>query len=379
MMIVGIPKEIKIGETRVAITPEGVETFVQQGHKVLIEASAGDKSHFSDSDYEATGGIIVKKEKLFSEAELILKIKQPYAEEMSYFREDQTLFAYLHLDENAPHEYTEELLKLGICAIAYEWVEKEDGTHPLLIPMSRITGNLVVQMGLNLLTAPNGGKGIFVGGIEELSPARVTIIGGGIIGCSAANYALRLGARVTIIDKHPWDLPERLKRYVPAHLVDLVDGVESDESNIRGILPQTDLLINCAGRRQDFKEPHLITRDMLKLMEEGSVLIDATACDNDMVETSRSTSHLEPTFVVDGIVHYCVDNVPAAVPSTSTLALTSKTLPYALEIANKGFWRAVSENEELAKGVMFVKDKIVSSLIAELRGFEYHPLHSVKG
>ena len=285
-MIVGIPKEIKIGETRVAMTPKGVEIFVQQGHKVLIEAGAGDKSHFSDSDYEASGGIIMEKGKLFSEAELILKIKQPYAEEMPYFREAQTLFAYLHLDENAPREYTEKLLNLGICAIAYEWVEKEDGTHPLLTPMSRITGNLVVQMGLNLLTAPNGGKGIFVGGFEELDPVRVTIIGGGIIGCNAANYALRLGARVTIIDKHPRDLPERLKRYVPAHLVDLVNGVESDESNIRGILPQTDLLINSAVRRPDFKEPHLITRDMLKLMEEGSVLIDATACDHDMVETS---------------------------------------------------------------------------------------------
>lgn len=281
-MIVGIPKEIKIGETRVAITPEELKEFVQQGHKVLIESGAGGRSSFSDSDYEATGGIIVGKEKLISDAELILKIKQPYAEEMHYFREDQTLFTYLHLNENAPREYTEELLKLGIYAIAYEWVEKEDGTHPLLIPMSEITGNLVAQIGLELLTYPNGEKGIFAGGIEGLGPARVTIIGGGIIGCNATNYALRVGTKVTIVDKHPWDLPERLKRYVPAHLVELVDGVESDKSNIRRILPQTDLLINCAVRRPDFKEPHLITRDMLKLMGKGSVLIDATACDHDM-------------------------------------------------------------------------------------------------
>jgi len=378
-VIVGIPKEIKVGETRVAITTEGLKEFVQQGHKVLIESGSGVKSGFSNSDYEATGGIIVGKEKLFSDAELILKIKQPYPEEMHYFREDQTLFTYLHLDENAPREYTEELLKLGIYAIAYEWVEKEDGTHPLLIPMSEITGNLVVQIGLNLLTSPCGGKGIFAGGIDGVGPARVTIIGGGIIGCNAANYALRVGAKVTIIDKHPWDLPERLKRYVPAHLVELVNGVESEQSNIKRLLPQTDLLINCAVRRPDFKEPHLITRNMLKLMEKDSVLIDATACDNDMVETSKATSHLEPTFVVDGIIHYCVSNVPAAVPITSTAALTSKTLPYALEIANKGFWIAVSENEELAKGVMFVKNKIVSKLIADLRGFDYYPLHTVKG
>lgn len=378
-MIIGIPKEIKIGETRVAITPEELKEFVKQGHKVLIESVAGEKSGFSDTDYEATGGIIVGKEELFSDAELILKIKQPYAEEMPYFREDQTLFTYLHLDGNAPREYTEELLKLGICAIAYEWVEKEDGTHPLLIPMSEITGNLVAQIGLELLTYPNGEKGIFAGGIEGLDPARVTIIGGGIIGCNAANYALRVGTKVTIVDKHPWDLSERLKRYVPAHLVEVVDGVESDESNIRSLLPQTDLLINCAVRRPDFKEPHLITREMLKLMEKGSILIDATASDHDMVETCKVTSHLEPTFVVDGIIHYCVDNVPAAVPRTSTLALTSKTLPYALEIANKGFWRAVSENEELAKGVMFVKDKIVSKLIADLKGFDYYPLHTVRG
>jgi len=378
-MIIGIPKEIKIGETRVAIPPEGLKEFVKQEHKVLIESGAGEKSGFSDLDYEATGGIIVRKEELYSDAKLILKIKQPYAEEMPYFREGQTLFTYLHLDENAPREYTEGLLKLGIYAIAYEWVEKEDGTHPLLIPMSEITGNLVVQVGLDLLTSPNGGKGIFAGGIEGLSPARVTIIGGGIIGCNAANYALRVGAKVTIIDKHPWDLSERLKRYVPAHLVEVVDGVESEESNIRSLLPQTDLLINCAVRRPDFKEPHLITRKMLKLMEKGSILIDATASDHDMVETCKATSHLEPTFVVDGIIHYCVDNVPAAVPRTSTLALTSKTLPYALEIANKGFWRAVSENEELAKGVMFVKDKIVSKLIADLKGFDYYPLHTVRG
>jgi len=377
-MIIGIPKEIKIGETRVAITPEELKEFVKQGHKVLIESVAGEKSGFSDTDYEATGGIIVGKEELFSDAELILKIKQPYAEEMPYFREDQTLFTYLHLDGNAPREYTEELLKLGICAIAYEWVEKEDGTHPLLIPMSEITGNLVAQIGLELLTYPNGEKGIFAGGIEGLDPARVTIIGGGIIGCNAANYALRVGTKVTIVDKHPWDLSERLKRYVPAHLVEVVDGVESDESNIRSLLPQTDLLINCAVRRPDFKEPHLITREMLKLMEKGSILIDATASDHDMVETCKVTSHLEPTFVVDGIIHYCVDNVPAAVPRTSTLALTSKTLPYALEIANKGFWRAVSENEELAKGVMFVKDKIVSKLIADLKEFDYYPLHTVR-
>ncbi|MBA7652484.1 Alanine dehydrogenase [subsurface metagenome] len=377
-MIIGIPKEIKIGETRVAITPEELKEFVKQGHKVLIESVAGEKSGFSDTDYEATGGIIVGKEELFSDAELILKIKQPYAEEMPYFREDQTLFTYLHLDGNAPREYTEELLKLGICAIAYEWVEKEDGTHPLLIPMSEITGNLVAQIGLELLTYPNGEKGIFAGGIEGLDPARVTIIGGGIIGCNAANYALRVGTKVTLVDKHPWDLSERLKRYVPAHLVEVVDGVESDESNIRSLLPQTDLLINCAVRRPDFKEPHLITREMLKLMEKGSILIDATASDHDMVETCKVTSHLEPTFVVDGIIHYCVDNVPAAVPRTSTLALTSKTLPYALEIANKGFWRAVSENEELAKGVMFVKDKIVSKLIADLKEFDYYPLHTVR-
>lgn len=378
-MIIGIPKEIKIGETRVAITPEELKEFVKQGHKVLIESVAGEKSGFSDTDYEATGGIIVGKEELFSDAELILKIKQPYAEEMPYFREDQTLFTYLHLDGNAPREYTEELLKLGIYAIAYEWVEKEDGTHPLLIPMSEITGNLVAQIGLELLTYPNGEKGIFAGGIEGLDPARVTIIGGGIIGCNAANYALRVGTKVTIVDKHPWDLSERLKRYVPAHLVEVVDGVESDESNIRSLLPQTDLLINCAVRRPDFKEPHLITREMLKLMEKGSILIDATASDHDMVETCKVTSHLEPTFVVDGIIHYCVDNVPAAVPRTSTLALTSKTLPYALEIANKGFWRAVSENEELAKGIMFVKDKIVSKLTADLKGFDYYPLHTVRG
>lgn len=208
-MIIGIPKEIKIGETRVAITPEELKEFVKQGHKVLIESVAGEKSGFSDTDYEATGGIIVGKEELFSDAELILKIKQPYAEEMPYFREDQTLFTYLHLDGNAPREYTEELLKLGIYAIAYEWVEKEDGTHPLLIPMSEITGNLVAQIGLELLTYPNGEKGIFAGGIEGLDPARVTIIGGGIIGCNAANYALRVGTKVTIVDKHPWDLSDR--------------------------------------------------------------------------------------------------------------------------------------------------------------------------
>ena len=378
-MIIGVPKEIKIGETRVAVTPEGLKEFVKQGHKVLIESSAGEKSGFSDSDYEAAGGIIKGKEELFSNAELILKIKQPYAEEMPYFRKDQTLFTYLHLDENAPREYTEELLKLGIFAIAYEWVEKEDGTHPLLIPMSEITGNLVAQIGLELLTFPNGEKGIFAGGIEGLSPATVTIIGGGIIGCNAANYALRVGAKVIIVDKHPWDLSERLKRYVPAHLVEAVEGVKSDESNIKRLLPQTDLLINCAVRRPDFKEQHLITREMLKLMERGSVLIDATACDHDMVETSKATSHLEPTFVVDGIIHYCVGNVPAAVPRTSTISLTCKTLPYALEIANKGFWSAISENVELAKEVMFVKDKIVSKLIADLRGFDYYPLHTVRG
>ncbi|TXT54863.1 MAG: Alanine dehydrogenase [Candidatus Thorarchaeota archaeon] len=369
-MIIGSPKEIKIGEARVGMTPLMVRELNNAGHEIVVENGLGELSGHSDTEYEEAGATLAKKQRVFDEAEFIVKFKNPFEKELKYFHEGQILFTYLHLDENAPPSYTESLLNLGITGIAYEWVELDDGSHPLLDPMSHVTGIVVAQKAMDLITYPKG-KALMVGHIEPGIPsARVTIVGGGHIGLMTAKTFLGINADVTVVDKHPETLVERLSRFVPGDIAKRVKGVLSTNENLVSIIPSTDILINAAVRRPDFKQPHLITKEMILTMEPGSVVIDATACDKDMLETSLSTTHLDPIYDVEGIIHYCVDNVPSGVARTSTALLTKYTFPYIREIANKGIKKALEDNIPLQRGVQFIRDKFVHEYVAKKKGFE---------
>lgn len=356
------------------MTPRMATQLIDEGHEVYVEPGLGEISGYPDSAYQDSGAKLADKRTVFEEAEFIVKFKNPFEKEFEYFHEGQTLFTYLHLDENAPQSYTSGLLDLGITGIAYEWVELDDGSHPLLDPMSHITGVVVAQKAMNMLTYPQG-KALLVGQIEEGIPsARVTIVGGGHIGLNAAKTFLDVNAHVTIIDKHPDTLQARLSQLTGKRVAARVRGLMSNEENLRDTIRDSDILINAAVRRPGYEKPHLITREMIDTMEKGSVVIDATACDHDMLETSRSTTHLNPTYEINGIIHYAVDNVPSCVARTSSALLTKYTMPYILEIANKGVRKAIEDNTPLKRGVQFIKDRFVHEYVAKKKGFELTPL-----
>jgi len=356
-MKIGIPKEIKNNENRVALTPGGAKTLVKNGHTVYVETCAGENSGFSDEQYLKAGAhILPTAAEVFAIAEMIIKVKEPIQSEYKLIRPNQLLFTYFHFASNK--ELTLAMIESGAICLAYETVEKSDKTLPLLIPMSEVAGRMSIQEGARCLERPKGGKGILLGGVPGVKPANVLILGGGVVGTQAALMAAGLGAHVTIAD-----ISLQRLRYLSEIMPANVDTLMSSTSNIEDILPHTDLVIG-AVLIPGAKAPHLITREMLKLMQPGSVLVDVAIDQGGCFETSHPTTHAEPVYQIDGISHYCVANIPGAVPFTSTLALTNATLPYAVTLANMGWEKACELHEDLRKGLNIVEGKVVCEAVA---------------
>lgn len=366
-MIIGVPKEIKNNENRVGMTPSGVQEMTKRGHTVYVQASAGDNSGFSDAAYTAAGAKILPTiEEVYAIAEMIVKVKEPIGCEYPLVRKGQLVFTYFHFASSEP--LTKAMIESGAICCAYETVESKDRTLPLLIPMSEVAGRMATQEGCYLLERPRGGKGKLIGGVPGVKPARVFVIGGGVVGTAAARMAAGLGADVTICDV---SLP-RLS-YLTDVMPKNVKTLMSSEYNIREELKTADLVVGSV-LIPGAKAPKLVTRDMLGLMEKGSVLVDVAIDQGGCFETSHPTTHEEPTYYVDGILHYCVANIPGAVPYTSTLALTNATLPYALQLADKGWQKACADNEELRKGLNVVDGKVVYKEVAEAWNLPFEPI-----
>nr|WP_315214137.1 alanine dehydrogenase [uncultured Flavobacterium sp.] len=369
-MIIGIPKEIKNNENRVALTPAGVAEFKKHGHEVYVQATAGENSGFSDKAYaEAGAKLLPTIEDVYSIAEMIIKVKEPIASEYPLIKKDQLLFTYFHFASSEP--LTHAMIERGAVCLAYETVEKIDRSLPLLVPMSEVAGRMSIQEGAKYLEKPMQGKGILLGGVPGVSPAKVVVLGGGIVGTQAAKMAAGFGAKVTIMDVSLARL-RYLSDIMPAN----VTTVMSNHYNIKEAIAEADLVIG-AVLIPGAKAPHLITRDMLKLMSPGTVVVDVAVDQGGCIETCTPTTHENPTFVIDDIVHYCVANMPGAVPYTSTLALTNATLPYALQLADKGWKKACQDNEELKKGLNVANGKIVYRGVAEAWGLPFNEVDSV--
>lgn len=365
-MIIGVPKEIKNNENRVGMTPAGVAELVKRGHTVYVQATAGVNSGFSDEEYVAVGAKMLPTiEETYAIAEMIVKVKEPIEPEYKLIKKGQVLFTYFHFA--ADKELTEAMIQQEAVCIAYETVEKADRSLPLLIPMSEVAGRMSIQEGARFLEKPQGGKGKLMGGVPGVLPARVLILGGGIVGTNAAIIAAGMGAEVLIADIN---LP-RL-RHLSEVLPKNVKTIYSSAHNIMAELPTIDLVIGSVLIPGD-KTPHLITRDMLKLMKPGTVLVDVAIDQGGCFETSHPTTHSDPVYEVDGIVHYAVANIPGAVPFTSTLALTNATLPYAIALAQKGWRKACEEDAALAKGVNMVGGKVTFKAVADVFGLPYTP------
>lgn len=365
-MIIGVPKEIKNNENRVAMTPAGVAELKHNGHTVYVQHTAGEGSGFSDDEYIAAGAQILPTiEAVYDIAEMIVKVKEPIEPEYKLIKKDQVVFTYFHFASD--RKLTEAMIaSRGVC-IAYETVRLADHSLPLLVPMSEVAGRMSIQEGARFLEKPQGGKGILLGGVPGVPPAKVLVLGAGVVGRNAALMAVGLGADVTIADI---SLPTL--RYV-AETMPRVKTLYSSRHNIESQLPDVDLVVGSV-LIPGAKAPKLITRDMLKLMRPGSVIVDVAIDQGGCFETSRPTTHSEPTYVVDGVVHYAVANIPGAVPRTSTLALTNATLPYAVRLANKGWRQACREDAALAQGVNMVDGKVTFPAVAEAWGLEYTKL-----
>lgn len=366
-MIVGIPKEIKNNENRVGMTPAGVAELIKCGHTVYVQHTAGEGSGFADADYEAVGAKILPTiADVYAIAEMIVKVKEPIEPEYALIREGQLLFTYFHFASDK--ELTYAMKKSKAICLAYETVELPDKSLPLLIPMSEVAGRMSIQEGMRFLEKPQLGKGILLGGVPGVKPARVLILGAGTVGTNAAIIAAGTGAEVTITD-----INLKRLRYLSETLPKNVKTLYSSEHNIKNELPTTDLVVGSVLIPGD-KAPHLITKDMLKLMKPGTVLVDVAIDQGGCFETSHATSHSEPVYVVDGIVHYAVANIPGAVPYTSTLALTNATLPYTLALANKGWKKACKDNAALALGLNMVEGKVTYKAVADVWGLPYEPI-----
>ncbi len=355
-MKVGVPKEIKDNEYRVAITPTGVQAFVAHGHEVLIQHNAGVGSTFTDEEYiEAGAKIVETADDVFAQADMIMKVKEPQAVECEKLRENQLLFTYLHLA--ADHDLTANVMKSGCTAIAYETIQMPNGSLPLLTPMSEIAGRMSVQVGAQYLEKRNGGRGVLMGGVSGVPSANVVIIGGGVTGTQAAKVALGMGAFVTIIDRNI----ERL-RYLDDILTGRFETVASDIGSIARSVKYADLLVG-AVLIPGAKAPTLVTEEMVKTMKEGSVIVDISIDQGGCIETILPTSHSNPVYTKHGVIHYGVTNMPGAVPRTSTYALTNVTLPYALLLADKGE-AAWENNEPLRQGINIKRGKIAHPVVA---------------
>ncbi|KIL37075.1 alanine dehydrogenase [Gordoniibacillus kamchatkensis] len=364
-MIIGVPKEIKNNENRVALTPGGAGMLRQAGHTVLVEKGAGEGSGFSDDDYAKEGAILMAAAaEVWAGSEMIMKVKEPLPSEYGYFREGLLLFTYLHLA--AAVDLAEHLVKSGVTGIAYETIQLPNGGLPLLTPMSEVAGRMSVQIGARYLEIFNGGRGILLGGVPGVPPADVIVLGGGIVGTNAAKMALGLGANVVIIERSA----DRMR-----YLDDVFDGrvrtLMSSPYNIASAVQKADLLIG-AVLIPGARAPRLVTEDMVKQMKQGAVIVDVAVDQGGSIETvDRVTTHDSPTYVKHGVLHYAVANMPGAVPRTSTFALTNVTLPYALELANKGFERAVKENGPLKLGVNTYRGGVTHPAVAEAVGMPF--------
>ena len=366
-MIVGILKEIKVAEMRVSMTPAGVITMIHNGHQVLVETDAGAGSGYPDADYvEAGATIIDTPAEVYQKSDMVMHVKEPQPSEYDLIREDQIVFTYLHLA--ADEQQTKALIKSKSIAIAYETIEKDNHSLPLLVPMSEVAGRMAAQEAAKYIEMPQGGMGILLGGVTGVEPATVVIIGGGVVGINAAKMACGLGAKVYILDMNL----ERL-----AYLDDVMPAncfpVMSNPAILARLVKEADVVIGAvlvAGA----KAPKLLTRAMLKTMKKGSVIVDVAIDQGGCFETSRPTTHDDPCFEVDGVIHYCVANMPGAVARTSALALTNATLPYAVQIANKGWKKAMQENKEIKLGANVIKGKVTYKAVAEAFDIEYTPI-----
>jgi alanine dehydrogenase len=367
-MRIGVPKEIKPDEYRVALTPAGALELINNGHEVAVETEAGVGSSFPDEAYERLGVQITSVDDVWERSDLVLKVKEPIAVEYARLREGQILFTYLHIANDEP--LTRALIDSGITAVAYETVELRGGL-PLLAPMSEVAGRLAPQAGAYFLEKPLGGRGLLLGGVPGVAPGKVVIIGGGVVGYNAAVIALGLGAQVTILDRSI----DRMR-----HLEEVLSGrvtlLMSSSLQVAASVEDADLVIG-AVLVPGAVAPKLVTREMIAGMKEGAVVVDVAIDQGGCFETSHATTHAAPVYVVDGVTHYCVANMPGGVPITSTKALTNATLPYVEAIANKGLRAAVAADPALAKGVNVIEGKVTYEAVAEAHGLDYTPLEGV--
>ncbi|MCH5219455.1 MAG: alanine dehydrogenase [Muribaculaceae bacterium] len=366
-MIIGVPKEIKNNENRVAVTPAGVKELVKHGHTVYVQHTAGEGSGFADDEYVKAGAKILPTiEETYAIADMIIKVKEPIEPEYKLVKKGQLLFTYFHFASD--EELTKAMIASGATCIAYETVRDRMGLLPLLIPMSEVAGRMSIQEGARFLEKPQGGKGLLIGGVPGVKPAKVLVLGAGVVGRNAALMAAGLGADVTITDI---SLPTL--RHVAEVMPKNVKTLYSSQHNIENELPDTDLVIGSV-LVPGAKAPHLVTKDMVKLLAPGSVMVDVAIDQGGCFETSHATSHDEPVYVVDGVIHYAVANIPGAVPYTSTLALTNATLPYALRLADMGWVEACKADAGLAQGVNVVDGKVTFKAVAEAWNLPYTPL-----
>jgi len=369
-MIIGVPKEIKANENRVALTPAGVNELVKRAHEVYIQSTAGEGSGFADSEYEFAGAHILPSiTDTYRKAEMIMKVKEPIEEEYGLIQEDQLVFTYFHFASYEPLTYA--MINAKAVCLAYETVEPADRTLPLLIPMSEVAGRMAVQEGAKYLERPMGGRGVLLGGVPGVQPGKVLILGGGIVGTQSAKIAAGLGAMVTILDVNLQRL-RYLSDVMPAN----VYTQYSNEYNIRRLIKDHDVIIG-AVLIPGAKAPKLITRDMLADMKPGTVLVDVAVDQGGCIETCRPTTHANPTFVIDDVVHYCVANMPGAVPYTSTIALTNATLPYAIQLADHGWKRACRKRTDLRRGLNIVRGKVVYEGVAAAFDLEHVNVESI--
>lgn len=366
-MIVGILKEIKIAEKRVSMTPGGVTAMIQKGHTVLVETLAGAGAGFSDAAYKAAGAAILDTPaQIYAKADMVMHVKEPQPSEYDLIKEDQIVFTYLHLA--ADEQQTNALLKTKAVAIAYETIEKDNGSLPLLVPMSEVAGRMAAQEAAKYLEMPQGGMGILMGGVTGVEPATVVVIGGGIVGTNAAKMACGLGARVYILDTNL----ERL-RYLDDVMPANCFPIMSNAGVLKELVLKADVVIGAvliAGA----KAPKLLTREMVSQMKKGSVVVDVAIDQGGCFETSKATTHDAPCYTVDGVIHYCVANMPGAVAKTSTIALTNATLPYALKIADIGWKKAMQESREIKRGANIIKGHVTYEAVAQAFGLDYTPV-----
>jgi alanine dehydrogenase len=371
-VIVGLPKEIKDNEYRVGLTPAGARALADAGHRVIVERSAGEGSGFEDALYERAGATIIPSaDDVWAEAEMIVKVKEPIEPEYPRMKEGLLLFTYLHLAPDP--KQTQALLEHKVTGIAYETITDRRGTLPLLTPMSEVAGRMAVQVGAQYLEKMNGGRGVLIGGVPGVPAARVVIIGGGVVGTNAAKIAVGMGAQVTIVDKNL----DRLRELDDIFL-SKISTLASSAYAIHGAIAEADLIIG-AVLVPGAAAPKLVTREMLKDVMKGAVIVDVAVDQGGCIETTRPTTHSDPTYYVEDVLHYCVANMPGAVPRTSTFALTNATLPYALRLANRGFLDAISSDPGLKEGVNTYAGKMTYRAVADDQGLEYTPLEEILG